>query len=457
MIVFLENALGFFIQLFPCALMIFLPFPREAYRFGRRTIIFGMMIVSAVMASLFSVALCLRDINKYPLHIILSNLSMFAAILFVLAAYISLVRESLLKKLMVFFIVLFYAASEFVLVNVIHSFIYPGLPDTTAYPYTPSFLLLYAASTALLLPLMLAVVIRPLKEYIRIIEPQNMKREFFSGSFSTFMYFVLMSYCDTLYGKTGFFYLDLPLLLFLTINQIFIYWLIFRECVRRERDNEKRRTMEIQQLQYEKIIDEMENTRRMHHDLHHHYNTLNDMLDRGKTDEMKAYLSDIINTTVYRDSEVYCKNITVGGLLQYYVGLARDEGIRCKVRAECGELGIEPVDLTVLFGNAMENAIDACKKCTKNRWICIQVGMIQDSFAVEISNSCSEVHLNRGYKTENGFLPAEAFSSGRADIGYGLQSIDHTAKKYDGSAGFRFDSDKETFTARIRLNTHREI
>ena len=42
---FLRNALGFFIQCFPCALMIFLPFPQETYRFRRRHIFTWMTVI----------------------------------------------------------------------------------------------------------------------------------------------------------------------------------------------------------------------------------------------------------------------------------------------------------------------------------------------------------------------------------------------------------------------------
>ncbi len=452
MIAYLQNALGFLIQLFPCALMIFLPFPQEAYRFKRRTVFTWMLAISLMMAAVFAAVLCLRDLKKYPGHILISNLFMLAAILLILAAYVWLLRESLIKKILVFFIVLFYAVTEFVLVNMAHGIFFPGEPDTILYPYTASFLLLYFVTTVLLLPVMLACVIYPLKGYIREIEPGNMRREFFIAMTSTLLYIILAIYCETFFAKMDFLDLYLPLLIFLTLNQLLIYWLIFREALRRRHDSERRRAMELQQLQYEKIVGDVENTRRMRHDLRHHYNALSDMLEKGQLNEMKAYLSKVIDTTVQRDSEVYCRNMTVNGLLQYYIGLARDENIRCEVCAECAELTIEPADLTVVFGNAMENAIHACRKCPQNRWISVQVGIIQGSLAIEISNSCKGVRLNRRFQTMDGFSPAEAFLSDVPGGGYGLPSIAHTAQKYDGSAKFRYNAEKEMFTARIRLN-----
>ncbi len=456
MTVFLCNALGFLVQLFPCALMLFLPFPSETYRFRRERIFTRLVLASAVMAVLFSAVVCLRDTDRYSRHIILSNSFMLAAILLVLAAYIWLVRESLMKKTLVFFIVLFYAVMEYIIVNEIHALIYPG-PDTTMYPYTRRFLMLYALTTALSMPLMLMFVVRPLREYIQKIEPQSMRVEFFIAVFSTMMYFVMTIYCDTVIGKLGLLQFFLPQMLFLTLNQILIYWMLFRESVRRRQDSERRQAMEIQQLQYERIVGDMENTRRMRHDLRFHYNSLNDMLEQGKLDEMRDYLSKLSDAAARRMNETYCRNMTVNGLLQYYVGLARDEQIRCEVRAECGEIQIEPVDLTVLFGNIIENAINACRKCTGDRWINVQIGTVHGSLAIEISNSCSEVRLSRHSQTKDGFFSAEDFLSDRAGGGYGLRSIASTAQKYGGSARFRFNSEKKTFTSQVRLNMHTDV
>ncbi len=455
MTVSLRNALGFFIEFCPCAIMVFFAFPKITYRFRSEWIFTGITLAALIFAALFSAVLNGSAGGNTAL---IANLFMFSAIFIIFAAFIWLVRESIIKKLMVFFVIIFYAALQYCLVNVLNGFLIGVLNFTQQYEagevYSPHGLLLYIATTLFLLPPMLTFVTRTLREYIREIETQDMRREFFILIVSMIVLIAMMICVDFTYYnvKYDMYLLMLALFLVLLLYQMIICWLIFRESVRRKRDTERRRTLEIQQLQYEKIAGDMENTRRMRHDLRHHYNALNDMIDRGQTDEIKEYLSTVIDTTVKRDSEVYCRNMTVNGVLQYYVGIARDEDIRCEVNAECEELTIEPTDLTVLFGNAMENAINACRKCPENRWIRIQVGMVQSSLAIEISNSCKEAHLNRRFQTEDGFSPAEAFLSDRPGGGHGLRSIAHTAQKYDGSAGFRFNAEKGIFTTRIRLN-----
>ncbi len=460
MTAYLQNSLGFFIQFFPCALMIFLPFPQDSYRFRRGRIFICVTVAAIITAAMFPAAMQ-RGYSGNAAYI--ANVFMFSAILLTMLAYIWLVRESLIKKLLVFFVVLFYATLQYCLVNALNGLL-PGFyrvyEDVAEWAvYSPSGVLLYLITAAFLLPMMLSFVIRILREYITKVETRSMRREFIILIASTTV-FVIMIICvdfSYYYMEYRLYLLLLTMFLVMLVDQVLIYWLIFRESLRREADNERKRTLEIQHLQYERIMDDMENTRRMRHDLRHHYTSLSDMLDRGKLDEMREYLSEVIDMTVRRDNEAYCKNMTVNGLLQYYIGMARDADISCDVCAECGELDIDSADLTVLFANSFENAIRACKSFSEDRRISVRIGTVQGSFAIEITNSCKEARIIRRFRTEDGFLPAEAFLSGRAGGGYGLTSIARTAQKYGGSAMFRFDAEKEIFTARIRLNNHSDV
>ena len=461
MIFFLCNALGFFLQFFPCTLMLFLPFSEDTLRTSHKRVFIGNVAISVVLAVVFPGVLYLVGIGGLASGVV-ANFYMLGAIVLELTAYLLLVREVLMKKLLVFYTVLFYAVAQYYVVSMIQPLTWALPFQTDAPAYNIYDVMIYALTTALLVPLMLAAVIRPLKEFIREIDPQNTWREFVVTTISTTVGFLLTVYCNTVWQSPILGRRDIhliwivPLFLFLVGNEGVVFWLVFREAVRRQRDSERQRAMEVQQMQYEKIAGDMENSRRMRHDMRHHYNTLNKMLDQGKLDEMREYLSQVISTVVKWDNEVYCRNLTVNGLLQYYVGLAKDEDIRCEVQAECGEMAVEPVDLTVLFGNTMENALHACQKYQENRWIIVKVGTVQGSLAIEISTPCKRVRVDQRYRTEDKFWPAEAFLSDREDGGYGLRSLSYTAKKYGGSAMFRFNPETEIFTVRIRVNMYPE-
>ena len=457
MTVFLRNAAGFFVQFFPCVLMVFLPFPREAYRFQRKYVFIGITATVLALAALFPALMYAAANWNLALS---ANLFMLATVLLTLAAEIWLVREAGVKKIMTVLAVLFYGASQYWLVNVLNGILagrLPLSPERESWAvYSPCGLAMYAVTAAALLPLMLLFVIRPMGGYLREVETEEMRKEFLILLVSTAIFLVMIVSADMAYYYTGagahVYLQELPLFLALLLDQMLVYWLICRESVRRKWDHDHQRAMEIQQLQYEKIVGDMENTRRMRHDLRHHYSALNEMLRKGQLEQMKDYLAQVLDTASSRMNEVYCGDMAVNGLLQYYAGLARDQGIRCDIQAECDAVAVDSADLTVLFGNAMENAINACRKSAGERWISVCVGTVQGSLAIEISNTCRGVRLARRARTEDGFLPAEVFVSDRADGGYGLRSIAQTAQKYDGSAKFRYNAERQIFTARIRMN-----
>ncbi len=453
--VYLRNAAGFFLEIFPCVLLVFLPFSEESFRFQRKRVLLGEAAAVTVLSALFPAAMyaaAQRDMA------VAANIFMGAVILLTLIAQGWLIREAPIKKTMAVFAVVFYGVTQYWVVNVLigaASGLVPLSQELENWAvYSPCGLAMYAVTTVILLPLMLLLVIRPLSEYLQEIETKKMRQEFFILAATTVVFLLLVMAADIRYYRVGYreYHRELPQLLVALMDQLAIYWLIFRESVWRKRDSDHQRALEIQQLQYEKIASDMENTRRMSHDLRHHYSSLNEMLRDGRLEEMKRYLSQVLDANAKRMNEVYCEDMVVNGLLQYYAGVAREEGIRCDIQAQCGRVTIDPTDLTVVFGNAMENAVNACRKCGQDRWILVRVGTVQGSLAIEISNACGGVRISRREQTEDGFLPAEAFLSDRANGGYGLRSIAQTAQKYDGSAKFRYDAGEETFISRIRLN-----
>ena len=449
---YLRNAIGFFVQFFPCALMIFLPFPEDACRFRRKRIFFWMTVVAMGLAALFPAALFLRVRSGYPAC--LPGLQMLVAILLALAAHAWIVREPLMKKTLVFSIVLCYAVAQFFMVNILLLFL-PWSTDMEGFVYSQNGLALYAATTVVMMPLFLIAVIRPLGEYIREIEPENMRREFVSVFVSTSIYLGLTIYCDTAYriytgsGRASVFqrYL-LPLLLFMTLNQGLTYWLIFRESIRRKRDHERQRFWEIQQLQYDKIAGEIENTSRLRHDLRHHLNALGALNAQGRQAEITEYLKQY-GAVYYRlDRRHFSGDPVVDSVLEYYLALAGEAHIPVSCQVSLVERsGVEPVDMTVLLGNCLENALEALRQLPEGqRQLSIEFTPINAMLLLRIQNTCN---LSHGSGEPAGW---EAFASSKGPDrqGVGLRSVTAIAEKYDGSA--QFQCKDGLFTTRVFLN-----
>ena len=450
---FLRHFAGFLIQIGAAMLLCLIPFRKEDFRHPRKWVLTGYSILAILVSAGFPLAKGLMPYMPFQQPTILSNLYMLIVLVVFVALYFWVVRTAVIKKLIVLVLAVFYAATQYLLVNLTSPLFPEGsLPDT----YPPLILTLYAVTALVMFPIGALLMKRAVGDYLAEIEMRNIKRECNIVLLVTALYFIMLFlYSSRPDSNIGDFWwwVTPPFLLAAAILCIF-YWTLFRESVRRKRDSEQQKALEIQRLQYEKITQEMEQARRTRHDMRHYLASLSDLLAQGKTEEMKAYLSEVIETTSQRGSETYCRNATVNGLLQYYVGLAGSEGICCQVQADCDSLPFSPVDLTVLFGNAMENAIRACRDFGENRYILVQVAVMGGCLIVQIINPCKEIHLDRRYRQDGGFLPAAAFRSPRPGGGYGLGSMEQTARKYDGNVTFRFDETDKTFTTRIRLNLH---
>lgn len=453
---FLVNTVSGFIEFFPAALMAFLPFPREALRFRRERIFAGVVLASAAQAALFPPALLvlhsLTGVSEFEAIYAAGNLYTVCIILMGLAAYIWLVQLALLKKIMVVYIVMFYEAVQYWLVNTIDPPsrplpYYHGLP---LYFCDEVVVLVQLALTAVSLPLELVFVIRPLREFIREIEPQKMRREFATAVISTTACFVLMIYCATVWPVVR---PLTPLFLLLIADQTVIYWLVFRESVRRRRDYERQRFLEVQRVQYDRFAGEMENTRRLRHDLRHHLNVLGALNAQGQQDEITEYLKQYGAVYDHLSRQKFSGDPVVDSVLEYYLAMAGDEGIdvKCQVSLPASGSGVDAMDMTVLLGNCLENAIKAMKPLpVEERWLSIEMVSDRSMILLRVQNTCA--------RSDGSGEPAgwEAFAVRRGtDLSsVGLHSIAAIAEKYGGSA--QFQRQDGVFTTRVILNPKRE-
>lgn len=85
------------------------------------------------------------------------------------------------------------------------------------------------------------------------------------------------------------------------------------------------------------------------------------------------------------------------------------------------------IDICTFFGNALDNAVEACEKVDdeSNRFITIKSGIMADRALVEITNSCK---IKPMFK--NG-IPV-SLKSDKDKHGIGVTSIKRIAEKYDG-------------------------
>lgn len=148
------------------------------------------------------------------------------------------------------------------------------------------------------------------------------------------------------------------------------------------------------------------------HDIKNHLSVLDGLLRGGRIQEGRAYLRKL--EAVSESLSLPCRtgNPVVDILLEEKLGLAEDitAEVSLVLPRPCG---IDDFDLCVLFANALDNAIAACRACGGARTVRISGRRQGDFFLLAFENTCPE-----------GPLPP---------AGTGLANIRAAAEKYRGT------------------------
>ena len=175
----------------------------------------------------------------------------------------------------------------------------------------------------------------------------------------------------------------------------------------------------------------MENTallRQQRHDLRHQLAAIQHMADTDP-ERLKVYLSGLLKD-IPAAPKVYCENPAVNAIVSYYNGLCEARQIAFDVHLIVPARTAQVTDgeLCVIFGNLLENAVEACGRMTQGQKYVRLKSVIQgDMLTVSMDNS-----FNGQVCVENGRYR----SSKRDDYGVGLSSVQAVARKNQGDAWF---------------------
>lgn len=187
----------------------------------------------------------------------------------------------------------------------------------------------------------------------------------------------------------------------------------------------------IQKEQFYSLSEKIEETKRVRHDLKHHFAAIQVFLLQKEYDKLSEYIQKEIEFVPNEEKVIFCENITVNAILSYYYKKAKNINSRMEVKASIPDrLRLEDTELWVIFGNLLENAIEGCERVRdKERKIKVTIYYKDTTLFILVDNVVNEEFIK---KSPNGFI-----SSKNSDVhGVGIESIRFLAKKLDGGADF---------------------
>ncbi len=162
------------------------------------------------------------------------------------------------------------------------------------------------------------------------------------------------------------------------------------------------------------------------HDYHNHIQVLKAHVELKAYDEAKNYLDMLNDDLTSVDTVIKTGNVMVDAILNSKLTMIKEKGIHVDATAVVPQnVPFSGIDLSVLIGNLLDNAIEACVQIPKEeeRFIRIYIDIVKKQFYISVTNSMS------GRARKNGLQ----YFSGKAGVhGFGLLQIDRIASKYGG-------------------------
>lgn len=158
-------------------------------------------------------------------------------------------------------------------------------------------------------------------------------------------------------------------------------------------------------------------------------------------ESLASYLEQYCKQLPDHSLITFCENIDANIVLSHYAQEAERLGIAYSVVANIpASCPVEDHDLSVLFGNLLENAVDACVASkTTARSIFVRAVYEKGSLCIAIDNTFDGKIMQ---DPDGTFL-----SSKHAGKGLGTVSVRTIASKYHGTC--RFDWKDQTFFASV--------
>lgn len=217
-------------------------------------------------------------------------------------------------------------------------------------------------------------------------------------------------------------------LLFSTFFSLYLYEHITTQTEEIHRHRQFAEHMKSQTKHLDEILLAQTQMKKFRHDMVQHFVALTGYLRKSDCGSALAYIEDLRGTVAQsREGNIETGNVALDAIINTKRAMAENKGIRFVCKMQVPEnLAVDATDICIIFGNALDNAIEACEK-VQGRERKIELGLIYDNDTVfcKLSNSANR---------EKRF--PETTKPDRKNHGFGVQNITAALEKYGGIPHF---------------------
>ena len=133
------------------------------------------------------------------------------------------------------------------------------------------------------------------------------------------------------------------------------------------------------------------------HDFHSHLQTLRGLLAEGEYERAAAYIDELDERLQSVDTLLKTGNVTLDAILSAKLAQAKAAKIAITVKATVPEgLTISDTELGIVVGNLLDNAIEACRDISGERFLRLYMTMKGKMLYFSMLNSAGEKQVKIG-------------------------------------------------------------
>ena len=194
-----------------------------------------------------------------------------------------------------------------------------------------------------------------------------------------------------------------------------------------------------QEKYYESIFKSQEEIRRLRHDSKNVYTAVLAQIKSGNIDGVEQYLTETIDVLSSGDKIVDTNHPTIDSVIQSKLKICDEKEIKTDFQYFYNEdIAINEIELAVIIGNLLDNAIEANDKVTAPKYIHTLISVDNREINIDMKNPNTEINAK-----------LQTTKANAKNHGFGIKSVSAIAEKYGGAV--KFNQENGVFTAYVNL------
>ncbi|MBD5116856.1 MAG: GHKL domain-containing protein [Ruminococcaceae bacterium] len=218
------------------------------------------------------------------------------------------------------------------------------------------------------------------------------------------------------------------LIMFLNVLLYILMSKMQKDNVTKEEYNLLKASLSAQEKLAVEVRERYTEMKTLRHDMKHYFTAAAELISDGKPNEAKKYIESVINEKINSTTTVInTGSAVIDAAINNKIAVCSKKGIEIKCMIDTQFSGINDMDISILFSNLLDNAINGCD-------------ISEPKIELVIKSKKSFTYINVKNKIGTSVLDCNPYlltkKEDKNEHGFGIKSIKNIAKKYDGSAEF---------------------